>query len=73
MEWFFKIANWLFRGNKVSKEVCEEVQRKNAAIIARLDDCIEGEMRRTGERFKELKTDMRLGFDEVKQLIKDRS
>ena len=48
----------------VYKDVCE-VKSKN------LEDCLENEVRESKERYAELKEDMRLGFDEIKQLIKN--
>ena len=53
----------------VYKDVCEQVQTQNISERTHLEDCIEGESKRTGERFKELKQDMQRGFDEVKALI----
>lgn len=72
MKWFTSLLSRLF-GSVVSKEICDEIQKKNAVIIANLEDCIEGAEKRTENRFNELKTDMRLGFNEVKQLIKERA
>lgn len=71
MAWVIEFLSRLFR-NGVSKEICAEVQRKNAVMLQNLEDCIEGAEKRTGERFVELKSDMRHGFDEVKQLIRDK-
>ena len=50
--------------NVVYRDVCESERR-------RIDDCIEGAERRTEQRFKEVKDDMRNGFNEVKELIKN--
>ncbi len=56
----------------VYKDVCEKVQEKNTTEHAHLEDCLEGAETRTGERFRELKSDMNRGFDEVKKLVKER-
>lgn len=50
----------------VFRDVCEERS-------GNLNDCIEGAERRTEERFKEVKEDMRRGFDEVKTLIRNKN
>lgn len=48
----------------VFKDVCES-ERK------RLDDCIETVVKRSDERHKELKEDMKAEFAEVKELIRN--
>lgn len=73
MEWFMKLLSKLFSKNDsgVSKETCTAIHKANDEAHENLEDCIEGAEKRTTERFNELKADMRLGFTEVKQLIKD--
>lgn len=51
--------------------VCEQVQKANDTEHRHLEDCLEAEEERTGERFHELKTDMSNGFKEIKQCIRD--
>lgn len=70
MKWIIDLLSRMFR-NSVSKDVCAEIQKRNAVIIENLEDCIEGAERRTSTRFVELKDDMRRGFTEVKELIKE--
>lgn len=48
----------------VFRDVCESERR-------RIDDCLEGAERRTEQRFKEVKEDMKTGFTEVKDLIRN--
>jgi hypothetical protein len=50
----------------VFRDVCDEKAK-------RLEDCIEGAIKRSNEQHKELKEDMRRGFTEVKELIKNGS
>ena len=57
----------------VATDVCVQVQKTNETAHAHLSDCIEGQERRTGERFTELKEDMHRGFAELKRCIHDNS
>ncbi|HDZ62472.1 MAG TPA: hypothetical protein ENH40_04940 [Nitrospirae bacterium] len=74
MEWLTKLLTKLFgkNGMYVLKDTCMAIQKANDQAHDNLEDCIEGAERRTQEKFEELKTDMRLGFTEVKQLIRDK-
>ena len=83
MEWLSKILAWIFKSRCVLKEVCTEIQIKNSQTHNHLEDCIEGAMAGCSERYAELKADthrefdelkktMRLGFDDLKELIKDK-
>ena len=59
-------------GQAVRKEVCAEIQKRNELAHNYLDDYIKTAMDKCQESFADLKNDMQRGFDEVKQLIKDR-
>ena len=73
MKWIICILTKLFGNNNyVRKETCTAIQKANDDAHTNLEDCIEGAERRTTARFNELKTDMRLGFTEVKQLLRDK-
>ncbi len=71
MKWIMDLIGKMFR-DSVSKEVCTEIQKKNAMVTCNLDGCIEGAIKTAASRFTELKADMQRGFDEVKDLIKER-
>lgn len=71
MKWVIDLGARVFR-DSVPKEVCKEIQKKNDDAHGCIDGCIEGAEKRTTARFAELKADMQRGFDEVKELIKER-
>ncbi len=71
MKWIIDLLSRVFR-NSVARDICREVQKRNAVIIANLENVIAGAEKRTTAAFTELKNDIRFGFDEVKQLIKER-
>jgi len=52
------------RNELVYKDVCKS-ERK------RIDDCIEGAVERSEQRYAELKSDMLRGFEEIKELIRN--
>lgn len=75
---------WVFRQMAtlkrcvVSKEVCEQRELRNQAEHKRLDDLIEAAIAKSDEQHKDLKADMKLlkadvrsGFGEVKDLIRN--
>ena len=70
MKWLQELLGKLIT-KPVSKDVCAEIQKRNAIIIKNLDDRIHDAISRTADRFKELKEDMKAGFTEVKELIKN--
>lgn len=55
----------------VYKDVCEQVQITSAKEHKYLSDCIERIEKQTGEKFDDLKKDMKDGFEEIKNLIRD--
>ena len=69
MKWLIELLSRLFR-NGVSKEVCVEVQKRDAQAHTYLEDCIEGATERCSENYLALKGDMQREFDEVKKLLR---
>lgn len=55
----------------VFKDVCDQVQITNSKEHNFLNDCLERVEEQTGKRFAELKTDMKDGFKELTELIKE--
>lgn len=52
--------------NIVFQDVCDAEKK-------RLEDCIEGEVKRSEQRHTELRQDMKDGFAEIKELIKNKN
>ena len=72
MKWLLCILTKIFSTNgTVRKATCEAVQKANDVRHASLESYIKGAESRAKEHFTDLKDDMRLGFTEVKLLIKD--
>ncbi|KKN38480.1 hypothetical protein LCGC14_0752840 [marine sediment metagenome] len=69
MKWLTQLFGKIFN-NRVSKDVCLEVQKTNDLVHGNLEDCIEGATRECTTRYLELKNDMQREFDEVKQLLR---
>ena len=55
----------------VFSDVCKEKGRSNELAHSHLGNSIEAAIRKSDEQHKELKTDMRDGFNEIKSLIRN--